>query len=124
MYTVVRPVERRVRLFGLCAILAGRWLGCGLRGRVSDQVAVFAFVSLDFSGGGLGDDGEGGRLAGPYPKQAQVEFNASDGGGSADRVGSRADHELVGDHGNAYSLQNSDFIEHAEGAKVPKKQAE
>ena len=124
MYTVVRPVERRVRLFGLCAILAGRWLGCGLRGRVSDQVAVFAFVSLDFSGGGLGDDGEGGGLAGPYPKQAQVDFNASDGGGSADRVGWRVDHELVGDHGNAYSLQNSDFIEHAGGPKVPKKQAE
>jgi len=79
---------------------------------------------LDFSGGGRGDDGEGGGLAGPYPKQAQVEFNASDGGGSADRVGWRADHELVGDHGNAYSLQNSDFIEHAVGPKGPKKHAE
>jgi hypothetical protein len=52
-------------------------------------------------------------LAGPYPKQAQVQFNASDGGDSADRVDWRADHEPVGDHGNAYSLQISDFIEHA-----------
>ena len=124
MYTVVRPVERRVRLFGLCAILAGRWLGCGLRGRVSDQVAVFAFVGLDFSGSGRGDDGEVGGLSGPSAKQAQVEFNAAGGGDFADRVGWRADHEPVGDHWNAYSLQNSDFIEHAEGAKVPKEQVE
>jgi hypothetical protein len=63
-------------------------------------------------------------LAGPYPKQAQVQFNASDGGDSADRVDWRADHEPVGDHGNAYSLQISDFIEHAGDPKVPKKQAE
>ena len=96
----------------------------GLRGRVSDQVAVFAFVGLDFSGGGRGDDGEVGGLTGPYPKQAQVEFNDSDGGDFADRVGWRADHEPVGDHGNAYSLQNSDFIEHAGDPKVPKEQVE
>ena len=88
MYTVVSPVERRVSLFGLCAILAGRWLGCGLREWVSDQVAVFAFVGLDFSGGGRGDDGEVGGLTAPSAKQAQVEFNASDGGDSADRGGS------------------------------------
>ena len=79
---------------------------------------------MDFSGGGRGDDGEGRGLTGPSAKQAQVEFNASDGGDFADRVGSRANHEPVGDHGNAYSLQNSGFIEHAGGAKVPKKQAE
>ena len=79
---------------------------------------------MNSSRGGRGDDGEGGGLAGPYPKLAQVEFNASDGGGSADRVGWRADHELVGDHGNAYSLQNSGFIEHAGGPKMAKKQAE
>jgi hypothetical protein len=76
------------------------------------------------AGGGRGDDGEGGGLAGPYPKQAQVEFNAAGGGDFSDRVGSRANHEPVGDHGNAYSLQNSGFIEHAGGPKVPKKQAE
>jgi len=76
------------------------------------------------AGGGRGDDGEGRGLTGPYPKQAQVEFNAAGGGDFADRVSSRADHEPVGDHGNAYSLQNSDFIEHAGGPKVPKKQAE
>ena len=30
----------------------------------------------------------------------------------------------VGDHGNAYSLQNGGFIEHAGGPKVPKEQVE
>jgi hypothetical protein len=40
-------------------------------------------------------------------------FNAPDGWDSADRVGSRADHESVGDFGDAYSLQNGDSIEHA-----------
>jgi hypothetical protein len=80
---------------------------------------------LDISGGGgRGDDGEGGGLAGPYPKQAQVDFNAAGGGDFADRVGSRANHEPVGDHGNAYSLQISDFIEHAVGPKGPKKHVE
>jgi hypothetical protein len=29
----------------------------------------------------------------------------------------RADHELVGDHGNAYLQQNGGFIEHAGGPK-------
>ncbi len=84
---VVRPVERRVGMFGFFVISAGRWLGCGLREWVSDQVAFFAFVGLDFSGGGRGGGGEVGGLAGPYPMQAQFEFNASDGGGSADRGG-------------------------------------
>jgi hypothetical protein len=79
---------------------------------------------LDFSGGGRGGGGEGGGLAGPYPKQAQVEFNASDGGDFSDRVGSGANHEPVGDHGNDYSQQNGGFIEHAGGPKWPKKQAE
>ena len=80
---------------------------------------------MDISGGGgRGDDGKVGGLAGPYPVQAEVEFNALDGGDFADRAGSRSDHELVGDHGNAYSLQNSDFIEHTGRAKVPKEQDE
>ena len=79
---------------------------------------------MDFSGSGRGDDGEVGGLSGPSAKQAQVDFNVSDGGGSADRVGWRADHEPVGDHGNAYSLQNSDFIEHTGRAKVTKEQVE
>ena len=61
---------------------------------------------------------------GPYAKQAQVEFNASDGGGPAARVGWKAVHELVGDRVNDYSQQNGGFIEHAGGAKVAKKQAE
>ena len=85
---VVCPVERRVGMFRFCVIAEGRWLGRGLREWVSDQVAFFAFVGLDFSGGGRGGDGEGGGLAGPYPKQAEVEVNASGGGDFADRGGS------------------------------------
>ena len=55
---------------------------------------------------------------------AKVEFNASDGGGSAGRGGFWSDDELVGDHGNDYSQQNGGFIEHAGGPKSLKKQAE
>ena len=81
-------------------------------------------MGLDFSGCGRGGDREVGGLTGPYAKQAQVEFNASDGGGPAVRVGWRAVHELVGDRVNDYSQQNGGFIEHAGGVKVAKKQAE
>lgn len=59
---VVRPVKRRVSLFGFCVILAGRLLGRWLRGRASDQVAVVAVVGLDFFSSGRGDDGEVGGL--------------------------------------------------------------
>lgn len=50
---VVRPV----RLFGFRNRSARRWLGRGLRGWVSDQVAAFAFVDLVVTAGGRGDNG-------------------------------------------------------------------
>ncbi len=59
---VVRPVKRRVRLFGFGVVFAGRWLGSGLRDWFSDQVGVVAVVGLDFFSGGRGDDGEVGGL--------------------------------------------------------------
>ena len=57
-------------------------------GSGASSVAVFAFVGLDLTAGGRGGDGECGGLTGPYPKQAEVEFKALDGGDFADRGGS------------------------------------
>jgi hypothetical protein len=76
---------------------------------------------LDFFSGSRGDYGEVGGSTEQSAHQARGSFNASDGGDSADRVGSRADHEPVGDGGDAYSLQNGGSIEHAAGDSLPKK---
>lgn len=121
---MVRPVKRRVRLFGFGVVLAGRYLVRRLRGRVSDQVGVVAGVGLDFFSGGRGDYGEVGGLIEQSAHQARGSFNASDGGDSADRVGSSADHESVGDCGDAYSLQNGGSIEHAADGRLLKKHEE
>lgn len=76
---------------------------------------------MDFYAGGRGDDGEVGGSTGQSAHQARGSFNASDGGDSADCVGLSADHESVGDCGDAYSLQNGGSIEHAAGDRLPKK---
>ncbi len=95
-----------------------------LRGRVSDQVAAVAVVGLDLFSGGLGDYREVGGLNEQTADWARGSFNASDGGDSADRVGSSADHESVGDCGDAYSLQNGGSIEHAADGRLLKKHEE
>jgi hypothetical protein len=51
-------------------------------------------------------------------------FNASDGWDSADRVGSSADHESVGDCGDAYSLQNCGSMKHAADDRMLKRHEE
>jgi hypothetical protein len=69
---------------------------------------------LDLSGGGGLEDGHkaGGSTA-QAADQAGGNFNASDGGDSGDHVCSSANHELDGDHRNAYTLQHGGLIEHA-----------
>jgi hypothetical protein len=120
---VVRPVGRRVRLFGFCVISARRWLRRGIQECVSDQVAVIAFVGLEFSGCGRGVDGEVGGWTGQFAFQVRGNLNASGGGDSSDRVGSRGDDEPDGDHGNAYQRQLGGFNERAGGVIVPNKRS-
>lgn len=79
---------------------------------------------LDFYAGGRGDVCEVGGWTGQSADQVRGDFNASGGGESSGRVGSRADHESDGDHGNAYSLQHGGLIEHAGGVRMLKKRSE
>jgi hypothetical protein len=86
--------------------------GVGLRLK-SLSLLLLAWISPAAVEGMMAKLGLTGESAG----RVRGDFNASDGGGSADRAGLRADHELVGDHGNAYLQQNGGFIEHAGGPK-------
>jgi hypothetical protein len=60
-------------------------------------------------------------LTGQSAGRVKSDFNAASGGDFENRVGSRADHELVGDYGYAYSLQNGGSIEHVGNAKTLRK---
>jgi hypothetical protein len=111
---VVRPVKRRVRLFGFGIVLAGR---CGLvegfgSGSPIKSLSLLlsAWIFLPAVEGMMAKLEVRPNILLIRPGGS---FNASDGWDSADRVGSSADHESVGDCGDAYSLQNGGSTKHA-----------
>lgn len=85
---------------------------------VSDQVAVFAFVGLDFSGGGLENDREGGGSTEQPSEETRGDFDASDGGDAADGEGLGADHEPGVGHRDVPAVQKSGFVQHGAGIWV------
>ena len=88
--------------------------GRGFEG-VSDQVAVLAFVGLDFSGGGLEDDCEGGSPTEQPAEETRGDFDALDGGNAADGEGLGADHEPGVGHRDVPAVQKSGFVQHVAG---------